>query len=172
MSAAWALLRVKLASPGQPGGPGAVLSRAGGCLQAKFRFCAPQRNAGTFWICTYWGQRMAQLAEVSRPAAVARLSVSFSAQGQGNTARRGSMATSSWDKPSPQGAHVQPRARCPPHRPEGTTSPEGQQVTGPAPGLSVKVIGDAPAQKASLGGTMQPRRNLGTQERVVGTGHC
>lgn len=133
MSAVWALLRVKLAPPGQPGGPGAVLSRAGAWLQSKFRFCAPQTNAGTFWICTYWGQRMAQLAEVSRPAAVPGLSLSFSPQGQGNTARGGSMATSSWDKPFPPGAHVQPRAQCPPRRPEGTTSPEGQQVTGPGP---------------------------------------
>lgn len=43
--------------------------------------------------------------------------------------------------------------------------PEGQQVTAPALGRPVKVIGDAPAQKASLGGTLATKP---TQEQAGG----
>lgn len=178
-SAVWALLRLKSASPGQPGGPGAVLSRAGGWLQPKYRFYAPQTNAGTFWICSFWGQRMTQPAEMSRPAAVARLSVPFSpCPGPGNTARVGASNIQ-------LGQTISTGCTCaamclvptPPARGHKVSGQRASRSPAPALGLPVKVIGDAPAQKASLGGTVpakeepwQPSQHRSRQVGGMATG--
>lgn len=163
-SAVWALLRGKSASSAQAAGPGAVLSRGGGWLQPKFRFCTPDKCRDVLGLHLLWPEnglagRGARASSSGQAASVLRC------PGPRKQARVGAQQDPARPNPPPLDAHVQPCAQCPPHQPEGTRAP--------ALGPPVRVIGDAPAQKSYLGGTMPAKEEpWHLSEHRQRTGHC